>query len=132
MRYRYRPVFDGDKLIAFAYWTGDCVQHYYVEKSFFVQSLLAPHTPTVEEEHLINSLDDITLEDYPPEVQAQVKQLYLGEEGLTDDLPELKQARTPEWRDFINWFRRKANEDYGNTLKLVTWDNCDRSHQATA
>jgi hypothetical protein len=123
MRYRYRAVFDGDKLIAFAYWAGDCVQHYYIEKSFFVQSLLAPHTPTVKDEHVINSLDDITVEDYPPEVQAQVNHLCLGEEELTDDLPELKQARTPELRDFVNWDQRKANEDYGNTLKLAAWGN---------
>ena len=123
MRYRYKPVFDGDKLIAFAYWTGNCVQHYYVEKSSFVQSLLAPHTPTLKDEPVINSLDDITIEDYPPEVQTQVKQLRLGEEELTDDLPELKQAKIPELRDFVNWFRRKANEDYGNTLKLATWAN---------
>ncbi|HEW98049.1 MAG TPA: hypothetical protein ENF37_05330 [Beggiatoa sp.] len=121
MRYRYRPVFDGHELIAFAYWTGEQVQHYYVKKSFFVQSLLDSHTPTVPYQHVIKSLDKITLKDYPPEVQAGVKQLRLGQEALTDELPQLKQARTnQELREFVNWFRRKASEDYGKHIKLLS------------
>ena len=120
MRYRYRPVFDGKELIAFAYWTGEQVQHYYVKKSFFVQSLLDSHTPTVPDEHVIKSLNEITLKDYPPEVQKGVKQLRLGQEAMTDDLPQLKQARTnQELREFVNWFRRQANEVYGKHIKLV-------------
>ena len=70
MRYKYRPVFDGDKLIAFAYVAGSRVQHYYIDKSFFVLSLFAHHTPTVKDKHVIKHLDKITIKDYPPEVQA--------------------------------------------------------------
>jgi hypothetical protein len=120
MRYRYRPVFDGDELIAFAYWTGDCVQHYYINKSFFIQSLLERHTPTVPDKHIIKSLDEITLDDYPKEVRTHVKQLHLGEEALTDNLPS--PLKIEYMQVFVNWFRRKA-KDFGQTLKLATWDD---------
>jgi hypothetical protein len=120
MRYRYRPVFDGDKLIAFAYVAGERVQHYYINKSFFVQSARSLHTPTVPDKHVIKRLDKITLKDYPPEVQAHVKQLRLGEEALTDDLPA--QFKIEHMQTFVNWFRRKA-KDYGEILKLATWDD---------
>jgi hypothetical protein len=122
MRYRYKPVFDGDELIAFAYWTGKNVQHYYIKKSLF-RMYETPRAP-MPKDPIINSLDGITISDYPKEVQAQIKQLRLGSEDLTDDLPELKSITLLEqWREFTNWFCRKANEDYGKHIKLATWGN---------
>jgi hypothetical protein len=121
MRYRYKPVFDGDELIAFAYWTGKNVQHYYIKKSLF-RLYETPHAPTVKDEHVISSLDGITIKDYPQEVQTQVKQLRLGSESLTDDLPELKSiTKLEQLREFVNWFCRRANEEYGKNIKLATW-----------
>ena len=109
MRYRYKPIFDGDELIAFAYWTGQQVAHYYIKPFFSVSEI--PHAPMAKDEPIEKSLDKITLEDYPQEVQDQVKQLRLGQESLTDDLPELKSIKKLEQlQDFVNWFRRKANE----------------------
>jgi hypothetical protein len=104
MRYRYRPVFDGNELIAFAYWTGKSVQHYYIKKSLLCM-YETPHAPTRVDEH-IKSLNKITLKDYPEEVQAQVKQWRLGEESLTDELPALKKiTKLSQLREFVNWFR---------------------------
>jgi hypothetical protein len=123
MRYRYKPVFDGDDMIAFAYWTGNNVQHYYIKKSLF-RMYETPHAPIPNNDPVIKSLDGITIKDYPQEVQTQVKQLRLGEESLTDELPELKNiTKLEQLRDFINWFCRKANEDYGKNIKLATWGN---------
>ncbi len=119
MRYRYKPIFDGDELIAFAYWTGKNVQHYYIKKSFFCM-YETPRAPIPKDEPVIKNLDGITLEDYPQEVQAQVKQLRLGDESLTDELPTLKSiTKLEQWREFVNWFCRKANEDYGKNIKLA-------------
>jgi hypothetical protein len=119
MRYRYKPVFDGEELIAFAYWTGKTVQHYYL-KAFFCLSEV-PRAPIPNTDPVIKSLDGISLKDYPKEVQSQVKQLRLGSEALTDELPELKNiTKLEQWREFINWFRRKANEEYGKHNKLAT------------
>lgn len=120
MRYRYKPVFDGDELIAFAYWTGTRVQHYYVKKSFFIPSLIDSRAPTVPDRHVIKSLEKITLKDYPEEVQAQVKQLCFGEEALTDELPT--GFKMENMQEFVNWFRRKA-QDYGKTIRelTITW-----------
>ncbi|MEN8215865.1 MAG: hypothetical protein ABFS56_05715 [Pseudomonadota bacterium] len=108
MRYRYKPVFDGSELIAFAYWNGDCVQHYYIKPFFCVSEL--PHAPKPSEKQVvIKSLDEITEKDYPQEVQAQLKQWHLGEEAFTDDLPVLKPGiKLEQLREFRNWFRRKA------------------------
>jgi hypothetical protein len=89
MRYRYKPVFDGDELIAFAYWTGKQVAHYYIKPFICVSEL--PHAPMAEDEPIVKSLDGITLKDSPKEVQAKVKNLHLGEESSTDDLPDLRQ-----------------------------------------
>jgi hypothetical protein len=120
MRYRYKPVFDGDELIAFAYWTGKQVAHYYIKPFFCVSEI--PHAPMASDEPIVKSLDEITLKDYPQEVQARVKQLRLGEESSTDDLPDLKQiTKLEQLRDFVNWFRRKANENYGENLGLAIW-----------
>jgi hypothetical protein len=118
MRYRYKPIFDGDELIAFAYWTGKNVQHYYI-KSFDCISEL-PRIPIQKNAPVIKSLDRITIKDYPQEVQTQVKQLRLGSESLTDDLPELKSiTKLEQLREFVNWFCRRANEDYGENIKLA-------------
>jgi hypothetical protein len=68
MRYRYKPVFDGDELIAFAYWTGKQVAHYYIKPFICVSEL--PHAPMAEDEPIVKSLDGITLKDSPKEVQA--------------------------------------------------------------
>jgi hypothetical protein len=120
MRYRYKTIFDGDELIAFAYSTGRQVAHYYIKPFFSVSEI--PHAPMAKDEPIEKSLEEITLKDYPQEVQAQVKQLRLGQESLTDDLPELKSIKKLEQlQDFVNWFRRKANESYGEDLGLATW-----------
>jgi hypothetical protein len=124
MRYRYKPVFDGDELIAFAYWTGKRVAHYYIKP--FVCLSEIPHAPSRRDEH-IKSLDGITLKDYPKEVQAKVKNLHLGEESSTEDLPDLRQiTKIEQLRDFANWFRRKANEEYGENLGLATWGSVSK------
>lgn len=117
MRYRYKPVFDGDELIAFAYWTGNRVQHYYVKKSFFFRSLIDSRAPTVPDKHVIKSLEGMTLKDYPEEVQTQVKQLRLGKEALTDELPP--GFKIENMREFVNWDQSKAR-DYGKTIREFT------------
>ncbi len=74
------------------------------------------------DEPIVKSLDGITLKDYPQEVQAKVKQLHLGSESSTDDLPDLKQiTKLEQLRDFVNWDQSKANENYGENLGLATW-----------
>jgi len=80
--------------------TGECVQHYYINTSFFVQSARSHHTPTIPDKLMIKRLEKITINDYPPEVQAHVKQLRLGEEALTDDLPA--QFKTEHMQTFEN------------------------------
>ena len=69
---------------------------------------------------MIKRLEKITINDYPPEVQAHVKQLRLGEEALTDDLPA--QFKTEHMQTFVNWDQSKA-KSYGEILKLATWDD---------
>ena len=120
MRYKYKPVFDGDELIAFAYCTGKQVAHYYLKPFFNVSEI--PHAPMASDEPIEKPLDEITFQDYPQEVQAKVKQLRLGSESLTDELPDLKSVKTLEQlREFVNWFRRKANEEFGSNIALATW-----------
>ncbi|RKZ74732.1 MAG: hypothetical protein DRR19_29890 [Candidatus Parabeggiatoa sp. nov. 1] len=51
MRYRYKPIFDGDELIAFAYWTGKNVQHYYIKPFFCISEL--PRAPIPKNEPVI-------------------------------------------------------------------------------
>ncbi len=109
MRYKYKPVFDGNELIAFAYLNGDCVQHYYI-KPFSCVSELAHAPKNGHKQVIIKNLDEITEKDYPQEVQTQLKLWHLGEEALTDDLPVLKQGiNLEQLREFRNWFRHKAN-----------------------